>query len=93
MNVRNPMTIEIAGVTYYSASDIHKRIGITRQTLWRWRKESKIPQGLRYRDHQIVFTENEVELIFEYANRLEPVEPSGADKNKILKANQLKRRK
>ena len=66
------MAIEIEGVRYYSATDVHEELGIARQTLWRWRRTMKIPQGRRYRDHKIVFTEGEMAQIREYANRLAP---------------------
>ena len=87
------MAINIKGVTYYSVTDIHQDLDVTRQTLWRWRKDGKIPQGLRYRGHQIVFTKQEAEAIREYANRLEPAELSNSDKVKVLSANSSKRSK
>lgn len=66
------MAIEIEGVRYYSATDVHEELGIARQTLWRWRKASKIPRGRRYRGYQVVFTAEEMAQIREFANRLEP---------------------
>jgi hypothetical protein len=86
------MPIDIEGVTYFSATDIHRVVGVARQTLWRWRKARKIPQGRRYRDRQVVFTKDEVEIIREYANRLEPAGLSSANQLNLFNAN-LKRRR
>jgi hypothetical protein len=73
------MPIEIEGIEYVTAADIHRALGIARQTLWRWRRNRKIPQGRRYRDKAIVFTHQELEAIREYANRLEPVDPPDSE--------------
>ena len=64
------MPIEIEGVVYFTATDIQREFGVARQTLWRWRKARKVPQGSRYRDKAIVFTRSEVDTIREYSNRL-----------------------
>jgi predicted DNA-binding transcriptional regulator AlpA len=66
--------IEIEGVEYFTATDIHRDVGVVRQTLWRWRRARKIPQGRRYRDKMIVFTRAEVDAIRDYSNRLEPAD-------------------
>ena len=64
--------MQIKEIDYFSATEIQQEIGVVRQTLWRWRKAKKIPQGRLYRGRQVVFTKQEVEAIREYANRLEP---------------------
>jgi hypothetical protein len=66
--------LEIGGVTYFSATELIVELGVSRQTLWRWRHHGKIPTGHRYRDKTILFTADEVELIRQYANRIEPTE-------------------
>jgi predicted DNA-binding transcriptional regulator AlpA len=71
--------ILIERIEYFTAADIQRDLGVARQTLWRWRKGGKIPQGRRYRDRQIVFTRQEVDAIRDYSNRLEPVESTGHD--------------
>jgi hypothetical protein len=73
------MAIEIGGVSYFNAADIHREIGVARQTLWRWRQARCIPPGHRFRGRQIVFTREEVETIRQYANRLEPAAPSSLE--------------
>ena len=70
------MPIEIEGETYFSAGDVTEEVGISRQTLWRWQQDQKVPPGHRYRGRMLVFTFHEVEEIREYANRLEPAGPS-----------------
>ena len=49
---------------------------MTRQTLWRWRQDGKVPTGRRYRDKQILFTGTELDRIRDYANRMVPLEPA-----------------
>jgi predicted DNA-binding transcriptional regulator AlpA len=68
------INIEIQGIRYYSASDIMKEVGVSRQTLWRWRQDGKIPIGHRFRDGRILFTASEVDAIRQYANRIDPIE-------------------
>ncbi len=67
------MSREIRGVRYVEAAEVAKEVGVSRQTLWRWRRSGKIPGGHRFRDRQIVFTEQEVEEIRSHANKIEPI--------------------
>lgn len=84
------MPVHIEGVDYFTAADIHRELGVARQTLWRWRKARKIPQGRRYRDRQVVFTREEVEAIREYSNRLEPAEATQPNQLNLFKAKSPK---
>ncbi len=59
------------GIDYYTTAEVIKNLSISRQTLWRWRSESKVPPGRKYRDKQVVFTQSEYKLIQEFANRIE----------------------
>jgi hypothetical protein len=68
------MSIQINGVTYFSATEITQELAVSRQTLWRWRQEGKIPAGHRYRDRKILFTAHEAETIRQFANRIEPID-------------------
>ena len=72
------MPITIQGRSYLTASDVLARIPVTRQTLWRWQREGKVPTGQRYRGRLVVFGPGEVEAIREFANRLEPIAGGGA---------------
>jgi predicted site-specific integrase-resolvase len=72
------MHLEVAGTRYYPAAAVLTASGISRQTLWRWRRESRIPCGHRFRNGQLLFTEEEYLQILEYANRVEPDERVGS---------------
>ena len=66
--------IEINGAAYFSASDVVEFTGISRQTLWRWRRGGKVPQGRRYRGREIIFSSVELDRIREFANRVDGVD-------------------
>ncbi len=57
----------------FTATEVTEDVGVVRQTLWRWRQQGKIPAGYRYRGRQILYSENELEGIREFANKLEPL--------------------
>jgi predicted DNA-binding transcriptional regulator AlpA len=66
-------TLRIGDTIYFPASAVASAVGVSRQTLWRWRSDGKVPRGTRYRDGQVVFTEKEFAEIRQFADRLEPV--------------------
>lgn len=74
----------INGKQYFSASDLAKEIGVSRQTLWRWRQDGKIPEGYRFRDNSILFTAEEVILIREFATKIEPASVADARQGKLF---------
>lgn len=75
------MPLLISGVKYFLITELADVIGVTRQTLWRWRRACKIPQGHKYRGRNIVFTEEEAHLIQLYSNRLEPISISSVSEH------------
>ena len=62
----------IEGVEYYSLEEVLTAVGISRQTLWRWRRQGSVPEGHRFRSRQILFSRTEFEEIMAFANRIEP---------------------
>ena len=85
---RTLMPVMIEGKRYFSAAEIAKNLGISRTTFWRWRRsrtEANIPVGRRYRGGKmVVFTEEEVEAVRAFANRLEPVEEPNRSQMKLF---------
>ena len=67
------MPLEIDGVHYFTLSEVADSIGVTRQTLWRWRREKHIPPGLKFRGRKVLLSQSEVEIARAYANRVEPI--------------------
>ena len=67
------MPVDIAGAEYFSATEVARALGVTRQTLWRWCADGRIPAGHRYRDRQRVFTRGEFDEIRSFADRIHPV--------------------
>lgn len=71
-NIRcpSPMTTETKAPEHFTANEVAKTIGVSRQTLWRWRRAGSVPLGRRSTGHSVVFTPREVELIQQEAARL-----------------------
>ncbi len=69
------MPILIENTEFFTVCEVANELGISRQTLWRWRKHGDVPAGRRYRrGRQIVFSQEDIAIIRDYANRLEPAE-------------------
>jgi len=71
------MPVQVGGLTYYTNNEVSEELGVSRQTLWRWREKGRIPSGVRYRTRQVLFTADEVAAIREYSNKLVPIELGG----------------
>ena len=68
------MPIEISGLRYFLLSEVAEQAQVTRQTLWRWRQEGKVPLGHKYRGRKVIYTPAEVREIERYANRIVPID-------------------
>ena len=66
------MAFSLGEITYFTAEEVAKQVGVSRQTLWRWRRCGQIPQGQRYRGRRLVFSEEELRAILEFGHRIEP---------------------
>ena len=69
--------VQINGTAYVSVAELANCLGVSRQTLWRWRQDGLIPQGRKFRGRWVLFTLDEAHRICEYANRLEPIDGTG----------------
>lgn len=72
------MPLNVEGEQYYTNSEVSDALGVSRQTLWRWREKGSIPAGLRHRTRQVLFRSDEVEAIRQFANQLVPIELGGS---------------
>ena len=68
------MSVEIDGILYFTADEVALRAGVSRQTLWRWRQDGNVPGVHKYRGTRLLFTEEEVQLVLDFAHRIEPAE-------------------
>jgi excisionase family DNA binding protein len=67
------MPQEIEGIPYLHATELAEEIGVSRQTIWRWRRVGKIPAGNRFRGRQVLFSPSEVEAVRAFAFGVEPI--------------------
>ena len=83
-NTKNRGPVVIDGAEYFFAAELAEDLSVSRQTLWRWRTEGKIPNGRRYRGGRVVFNKDEVEAVRAYANLLEPIKTATKDQLKLF---------
>lgn len=81
------MPREIAGVPFYTNAEVAQMLGISRQTLWRWRAEGAVPKGRHYRRKSVVFTTEEVDQIVAFANRIEPIQSDARAQRSLFPLN------
>lgn len=72
-SIRVPMPQEIEGISYLHTTELAEEIGVSRQTIWRWRREGKIPAGNHFRSRQVLFSPSEVEAAREFAFGVQPI--------------------
>jgi predicted DNA-binding transcriptional regulator AlpA len=74
------MPVEVDGVEYFAFAEVIAVAGISRQTLYRWMNEGKVPapKFRRRRDNRPLFTPSEVEAVRAFAGQVEPVSDDSA---------------
>jgi predicted DNA-binding transcriptional regulator AlpA len=67
-------TVKVGSDDFYPLDAVADAVEISRQTLWRWRSEGKVPAGHRLRNRRVLFSAAEVSTIIDHAFQLEPVD-------------------
>ena len=62
----------INGVRYYTSAEVEAAAGVSRQTLYRWRRGGVVPAGHRLRGNRLLFSQSEFDQVVAYANHVEP---------------------
>jgi len=70
--------VVVEGVSYVPAADLARELGVTRQTIWRWRTEGKIPAGHRFRNGRVLFSSTEADAVRRFARQIEPLDRTPA---------------
>ena len=81
----------INNIKYLTRSEVIEELGVTRQSLWRWRKAGLVPPGNCYRGRQVIFNEEDRTLIESCGLRVSPIqgeesrqlEPDLDEKNRL----------
>ena len=65
------MPVLVSGTPFYTVSEVAEIAGVSRQSLWRWRRADLVPSGRRYRGRELLYTREEIEAVYAHAHRLE----------------------
>jgi DNA-binding transcriptional MerR regulator len=57
---------------FYTTKDVLKKVGISRNTLFLWFRNNKIPEIKRDRNGHRIFSKKDIETILNYKNKLIP---------------------
>jgi predicted DNA-binding transcriptional regulator AlpA len=68
------MPTELHGRRFFSVGEVLADLGVSRQTLWRWREAGHVPRGHRFRNGQLLFDDDNVTALREFALRVEPLD-------------------
>ena len=78
----------IKEISYLTLTELAEKVGVTRQTLWRWSRQGKIPAGYRFRDKLVLYNPEDTKTIEEFANRIEPIDGSPDEQLSLFNGNQ-----
>jgi len=74
--------VYVDGAPYYSAAHVARSLGVSRQTLWRWRLAEKIPAGHRFRNNKVLFSAADLARIKAFAVHFEPATPGSRSESR-----------
>lgn len=80
------MSVEVNGIRYFSKAEVAEIISVSRQTLYRWIDEGKIPapRHERRRDGRLLYSQADLDEIQSFANDVEPVDQSSPDQMRLF---------
>ena len=81
------MPIQLRDRLYFSVNEVLGDTGVSRQTLWRWRQDGKVPLGHRFRDRQLLFDEEEFHAIRGYASHVEPLSGGAGQQLRLFRTS------
>ncbi len=73
------MPVSVGEFEYLTLAEVALAVGVTRQTLWRWRRNGKVPAGMRLRDGRILYGSRDVAAVRTFAEELTPLQVIGSN--------------